>query len=325
MNKKTIIYITMLSMLLLYPMASLKASPGYNLSVFSPNNVTYDVDIHFSQVTKNATTGDILDLYEIHIIGKIKLISKRMMLDYIGWGFTVNVTVTENNNGDVRESEYNIPIPPIVAVKENTRFIYPTKLSMDLIQGDFGNASMQDILSRVSTNEPYTEIYVYNPFYIEVPVSIGDSIPYGVWNVTSQSGIIVNGRVTSEETITVNGVSYNTYLVNITKAEIINAVREFMDENISIPSGMRFNLGLYYDKDSGWLTKLNTVGGGEISEDNTTTKVILNGNLDLENAGTIMVQNKSYLDRMFGLPPFTFLALDVLFILAIVIIRIKRS
>ncbi len=324
MNIKTITYVSIIAILVISPIVSLNASPGYNISVFSPNNVTYDVDIFFSQVTKNTTSGETLELHEIHITGKITLISKRMMLDYIGWGFKVNVTVTENNNGDVRESEYNIPIPPIVAVKENTRFIYPTKLLMDLIQGKFGNASIQDIVSRVSTNQPYTEIYAYNPFYIDVPVSIGDSIPYGIWNVTSQSGIIVNGKVTSEEKITVNGASYNTYLVNITKTDIIEAIKEFMNEDISIPSGIDFNLGMYYDKDSGWLIKLNTIGGGEVNDDDTTTSIVINGNLDLENAGTVMVQNKSYLDRVFGLPSFTFLALDVLFVLAIIIIRVRR-
>lgn len=325
MIRKIMIYIVVTSMLLLYPIGSLNASPGYNISVFSPNNVRYDVNIFFSEVTKNATSGDILDLYEVHVIGEISLVSKRMTLDYIGWGFIINVTVTENNNGDVRESEFDIAIPPIIAVKENTRFVYPTKLLMDIMLGNLSNASMQDILSRVSTNEPYTEIYIYNPFYIEVPVSIGDSIPYGVWNITSQSGIIVNGKVTSRESIIVNGVSYDTYLVNITESEIIDAIREFIDEDISIPSEVRLNLGFYYDRDSGWLMKLNTIGRGELSEENTTTEIVLRGNLDLENAGTVMVKNKSYLDRIFGLPPFTFLALDALFILAIIIIRIKRS
>ncbi len=295
------------------------------MTVFSPNSVTYDLDIFFSNIVKNATTDEVLDSFELNIEGEFTLISKRMQLDYIGWGFIIDVIIIRNDNGYVDESRFNISVPPILAVKENTRFIYPTTIIMDLIEEGFGNQSIQDILSKVSTNQPYTEIYAYNPFYIEIPVSVGDTIPYGVWNVTSESGIIVNGRVTSEETIVVGGVSYNTYLVNITEADILDAIREFINEEMTLPPGVHFNLGFYYDQGSGWLTKADMIGGGEISEDNETVLVSLDGDLDLRNAGTVMIQNKSYLDRMLGLPPFTFLAIDVFLIIAIIILRIKRS
>ena len=67
------------------------------------------------------------------------------------------------------------------------------------------------------------------------------------------------------------------------------------------------------------------VGGGEINEDNETVIALLDGDMDLRSAGTVMIQNKSYLDRMLGLPPFTILAADIFLIIAIIILRIRRS
>ena len=304
---------------------SLYADPGYDPSVFSPNNVIYDIAISMHMETYNVTNNALLSTHDFIMAGKITLISKRMELGYVAWGAIVEINVTEKDNGTIVSNEYfNVSAPPILAVKENTRYMYLTELIVELLREGFENVDMEELVSRIATNKPYSGFYIYNPFYIDTSVNIGDRIPYGFYNETRDEGVIVYGTVTSEKKLVISGAPYDCWIVNITEAEILEALEPLLGEE-DIPEGIEFNLGLFYDKRSGWLVGLDMFGGGTISVDEQENAVVdLNGEMELVNAGTVRIADKTYIDRILGLPAYTSLALDILMIIAIVIIRVRR-
>ena len=330
MNVRTI-FIGLLILLLIVPVANVSASPGYNMTVFSPNNVIYDIKLLGIVKVYNTSTQDLMGSQKISINGTITLISKRIDINYYAWGANLSISYLVAENNTIKsQSAIQIPVPPILAIKVGTRQIYLTQIVMDVLQGKIENITenitFSDIMRRIAFNKPVPGFYIYNPFYIPTDSRIGDKIPYGFYNETMRKGLIINGSVIGEETISIPEGTFNTWLVRISEEEVLKAIEYFIEEEIELPEEVNFSLDLFYEKQSGWLLKgISIAHGSGIEEDeNVTITVDISGELELENSGTVMIGGKTFFDKMIGAPPYTTIAIESLVIVGVLIYVVRR-
>jgi len=326
--KKTVLIcaLILISLILSTGFSMVHARPAYSSTVFSPNDVSYDFSLRSSVEVYNASTGELLSSHIMEISGMTTLHSKRMQIGFMAWGAIINITYTVEENGTItNQQEIDIPLPPVFAVQENTRKIFLTELILDVLRGEITEINYQDIARRVATNRPVPGFYFYNPFYIETDITLGDSIPYGFWNETSDSGLVIHGIVHSETSVEAAGRTYNVWVVRITEAEILGELELIVGEELELPGDITFILDLYYEKSSGWLVGGDLSGSLESTEENNVEiHISQTGELTLTSMGTILIAGESYLDRLLGLPPYATLVLDFLLIAAIIIYMIKR-
>jgi len=334
MSKKILASIALFTAFLLVSSIAVSASPGYDSSVFYPNNTAYNIDLQISYEERNATDNSLVSSFSATIDGNISLVSKRLQLGYAAWGAVVKGRVTVYQDNTLQTDElFDLPIPPVLAIKENSREIYLTQVMVDLIQRlqgeNISDIDIKEILGQIATNQPYPGFYVYNPFYIETGHSQGDTIPYGFRNTTSGDEVIVEGTIIGDTNVNVGGKTYSSWVVRITEVEILATLQLIIGEDMENLEGIDFTLDMYYDKQSGWLMGADLSGGGTVSEGEGSEAVnitaALDGDLILIDPGNVRVGGQSLLDRLLGLPAFSTLGIDILLIFAVIIMKIRRK
>lgn len=300
------------------------ASPGYHYSVFTPNGVSYELELSFYSEEKNLTTSQIIESQQIILSMNFSLSSKRMDLNHMAWGMTISINLELYVNGTLRESESrSLPMPPLFAIREGTRKIYLTTFLVSLLRQGMESVNISEITSNLAANRPYPGFYIYNPFYTPLDVAENDEIPYGYWNETANEGVIINGTVARSTTLSILGEEINTWVVEIRRAELLNMLSMLIGE-VEIPEDADISMAFYYEKNTGWLVQGELEGEYTHIEGDTERTMEVGGSLYITNFGSIAIGGKSYLNRVLGLPQYTIEVLDIILIIGIIIIHIRR-
>ena len=359
MRKRNGVLLAVLFMVLLslQSIALINAQETYDPSVFNPNGATYIITAAIHIFAKNTSTNEILVSNNVTLNAYLKLLSERVNLNFWKWSGVLNVTVdtyTLEEYGIKHDhNNISIPIPPLVAIKENTRKIYFANISMEeLSQSEDMQQAIQKIVQKISAGEINENIYVYNIFYVPTNIDLGTKINYGFWNVTADQGLILKGSVVRSENVTVAGENIDSWVVELDYHNISSLSEEiYKQTNINLTSmlfgdvsseedkevqtvvnNIPFTIAGYYDKASGWLVRglveagdEGTIGG---QENNTDSAVYYNVSVllraDLVDPGNVRIGGRSKIARLLHLDDNTLLLLDIGFVVAVIAIIVKK-
>ncbi|MHA1616324.1 MAG: hypothetical protein ACTSX9_03340 [Candidatus Njordarchaeales archaeon] len=323
--RSIVLYVTLLVILFISPITVTVAAPAYEMTVFSPNNVIYDIKISGHISAYNTSAREYVYDLRISINGSIMLVSKRLDLNHYAWGANVSISyVVKENNTITSQAELQVPVPPILAVKVGTRKIYLTQIILDVLGGGLQNTSFSEIIRRLPYNKPVPGFYIYNPFYIPINSGVGDKIPYGVYNETAKKGLIINGTIAGEDSVSVPEGTFSAWVVKITAQDILEVIELINGVPIDLPPSLDFGVDFYYEKRSGWLLKVVPyVLGSSTGNSDLEVSTDISGGLTLEKSGTVMVGGRTLIDKIIGLPAYTtFVIVGV--IMAVVLVYVVR-
>lgn len=326
--KKFYTYIVIFSIALLLMSSTTARADGttYNSTVFTPNGTMYDLDLNVDISVTNQTTTFLNIIMDG--TGNLTLYSERMDLDYIRWGGSVAFEIYRYmyTMGNEPEEEYmnmSMPIPPLIAVKQDTREIYLFNISLDQFE-EMSEEQIMEIVQTLSSGDLRTDIYITNPFYIPIDVSVGSVIEYGYWNRTANDGFLLEVPINKETTLSVMNTTYDVWAIEYTGTvlDLITMINETFPIGIELPSEndteaeaiytllneTEFLFGVYYDKASGWLLdiRLEIEGSGtlDIVENETTMSVdyMIDVLVDfaLEDPGSVSVGGQGLVGRYLG-------------------------
>jgi len=294
---------------------------SYNSSVFNPNGVRYHIDIKYGNATFGPSGECIVNK---SIEGDIMIISRELSIDYIGWGFDVDVKFTERENGEItNEEKYQLSIPPILlAAKVNTRQLHPTDILIKLAKMQDSEVDIQKLLSDVYSAKPVEDIYIYNPFYIGSKQSIGDEVKFGLINKTAGDEYVAKVKITREKDLSLDFGEVKTVVIDISLDELeISGVEDF-----EIPEEVEARVNLYYEKETGWLVKIEVEGRRDVVDEERGVEIHerIEGEIVLKDPGTIPLVPGDYLSRLLGLPPYTLVVGSISLALAVIYFKILR-
>ncbi len=295
---------------------------AYHSSVYYPSGTTYIINIEYCQI---AISNESTSIRNTTLNVEVMLVSKDLDLNYVGWGFYINGTGEEYENGTkTEEREVDFSIPPIlIAAKKNTRELHPTDLLMDIMSGEFDEAEISTILSSAYTARPIDELFMYNIFYIESGSKPGDTIIFGFVNSSSNEEATQEFEISYERKIEIPGGEIETLVIDIDVEDVEN-IGGIIDEdiNVSIASYLR----LYYEKETGWLVRVEGYGEstGKGENENVTEKRTISLNMSLKDPGSIPITGSRGLNGILGTPKFTMEALALITIVVIVYLKLIR-
>lgn len=298
-------------------------------------NVNADVQVHF----ENVTSGEILvdQRYQVNI--NFTIVSKRLDFNYVGWGFVIELPPDTglNFNG---ENLTDISIPPIIAVKEGTRQIYLPQMIFDLIQNqsDLQNLNIQSILRELFLLKLNKDFYILNPMYVNPNLDVGDTVDYGFAQISTNKQFIVKGTALEKTSVTSYGTTYETIKVGLefnkfsTMGEILGDILGLNLENDMSPEiknlldNITLSSDLYYDTAIGWLVKADVSVDLDPSALPENVTGYANGNLyvSLIDPGNLNIGGKSFLARLIGIPIEGLVGADLVIILIIFYIVLRR-
>ncbi len=329
---------TLAFILLSFVLASSVVSVAYALapsSIYSPNGVKYKIGFVLDGHLVNASQSEVIYDQHVDIQLNVTLVSKRLSLDYIGWGFIIELpsSMRFNFNG---ENYSRIPIPPILAVKENTREIYFPSVIFRLLK----NQNMDVDIARI-TQELYqlnlnTEFYLVNPFILDRSVSVGDSVPYGVVNKTSGSELLFNGVIIGESEENMLNMNFKVLNVAIefdnllgvarSLGEFFNLNLNYGDEVLEVLNRTQLSVVLKYDTSSLWLVKssLNVNLDNSTLPENISGYIHANLNVDMIDAGNLLIGGRGLLSRLIGIPDLGLLVIDIGLIVLVLFAVFRR-
>ncbi len=337
LNKRGILVFSLLSVILL----SSAVTVSYALTpsnIYSPNGVKYKVVFMLDGHLVNESQGNVVYDQHMDVRFNLTLVSKRLSLDYIGWGFIIELppSIGLNFNG---ENYSRIPIPPILAVKENTREIYFPSIVFRLLKNQDMNVGIADITQELYRLNLNTEFYLVNPFILDRDVSIGDSVKYGFVNKTSNNKLLLEGTVTGESDENLLGTNFKVFDVSVAVDSLLRVARSFRDFfNLNLDYGdgvleilniTRLMVTLKYDTTSLWLMKsvLTVSLENSTMPENVTGYLNANLNVEMIDAGNLPIGGRGLLSRLIGIPDFGLLVIDVgliVLVLFAVFWRVKK-
>ena len=304
-------------------------------SVFLPNGVKYRIVFDFKGHIENTTSGVVLYDQNIGFRVNLTIVSKRLSLDYIGWGFVIelpqNSAINLGGNNLTK-----IPIPPILAVKENTREIYLPELLFKFLSGANITPDLQSLALEVYQLKINNDFYILNPFIIQSNLGIGSKVDYGFVNKTANKDFTVQGSVANEFSRDIFGVKVTLLNVSITYdslTQLGNSLFGFFgsqqvygEEVESILNSTSLSIGLAYDKLSGWLVST----GLKVHFDNSTLPSNITGyvdgalNVEMINPGNLKIGGYGYFSRYLGIPDVVLLGVDGFVIIASLFLVARR-
>ncbi|MGQ4832645.1 MAG: hypothetical protein ACP6IS_01950 [Candidatus Asgardarchaeia archaeon] len=280
-SKVIILIISVALIISLQSLSLVNAQETFDSSVFNPNGATYSITATVNVFARNTSSGEILASNNMTLEAYLKILSERVNLNFWKWSGILNVTLDTYSleESDIRHEHNNlsIPIPPLIAIKENTRKIYFANVSLEeLSQSENMQEAIQKLVQKISVGEINENIYIYNIFYIPTNVNIGSKIDYGFWNVTANEGLILTGTVKRADNVTVAGESIDSWVVELDYHNISSLSEEiYKQTNLNLTdmlfgdmggseedreiqrvvSNLPFTIAGYYDKASGWLVR----------------------------------------------------------------------
>ena len=293
---------------------------SYHSSVFYPNGVKYHIYLSYdhSETVENQTYT-----YNLTIEADVSLVSKDMTINYVGWGFDINFSMVEFENGEKkREESQELPIPPIfIAVKKNTREIHPTDVLMEFLTSGMPDINIPEIISDTYTANPVEDVYIYNFFYIESNHQVGDKIIFGSVNKSSNQKHTFDITITDEKDLQFDFGTIKTLVLEVSLDDLDIPEDVFGDsENLTTEAILR----AYYEKRIGWLVKADISGSFNNTDENRSETGSVSGLVELVDMGTIQLINQDYLSRALGLPSYSFVAVAIIVVIAVVYSKILR-
>ena len=346
----------LLGILMVAPMVT--ATATYESSVFSPNNTIYDINVHIRLTAVNATNGTTLMIGEIGVFGNLTLFSERLNMSFTKWSerISLDAWMYHWDPESYGNETQNITayIPPLLAVKENTRNLYIVQIDFE----NLGEGDPQSIMSNLSSLTFRSDVYALNPFYISTSTQLGDSIVIGAFNRTSGENISLAFEFSGDKNYTArDGHTYDAWVANPgfnTLYDVVMGIQQivgggeedtptnlvpiFGEEPPDSESGidqeqmMRDVLGnisfsweLLYDKASGWLLAnlITLSGGGTIFYNDTIPMVNYTAsgfaNVELRDAGSVKVGGSSVLSRLSGVSDNVLFGADIVLVVAVLV------
>ena len=348
----------LLGTLTIAPMVS--ATPTYEPSVFSPNNTIYDINVHMRLTAVNATNGSTIMIGEMGVLGNLTLYSERLNSSFVKWSGHISVDAwsyhwdPESFSNDTQN--ITVYIPPLLAVKENTRKMYIAQIDLE----NLGEGGLQQALGNLSSPKYRSDVYALNPFYISTSTKLGDDVVIGAFNRTNNENISLTFEVSSARNYTArDGHTYDVWVANPGFGTLYDVLMELQqiigggEKNNGPPNlipifgegppngksggnktnqeqmmkdvlgNITFNWDLLYDKASGWLLAnlITLSGGGTIYENNTTPIVNYTAsgfaNIELRDAGSVKIGGSSLLSRFSGVSDNVLLGADFALVAAV--------
>ncbi|MGQ4913262.1 MAG: hypothetical protein ACP6IU_00790 [Candidatus Asgardarchaeia archaeon] len=325
--KKIFVYVAVLGLVALLFSSNLASAQGttYNPTVFTPNGTRYDLNVDVQALADNGST--LFLNYTILAMGNLTLYSERMDQEYIRWGGSAAIQAylyqyMYEEEPKVDEFNKSVPIPPVVAVQQNTRKVYAFNISLDQFE-DMSQEEIMNILQSLTSGDLRRDIYFLNPFYIPTDVDIGYAVTLGYWNTTADDGFIIEMEINKEGAITLMGTSYDAWIIEYTGSlwDALTTLNSTFNLGIELPSGnesepiiqmlneTQYALRIYYDKASGWLLDVNLQVNGEgnieVPEENQTMTMhyLIDAVIDfgLGDAGSVSVGGQGFIARHLGI------------------------
>jgi len=352
---KRLVIVTLLIVTLLFSqsIAYVNAQELYESSVFNPNGATYILDGLVRVMVVNESNDVLLMQLNATLNAKLKLLSERLNLEFVKWSGLLNFSYDVysfryNETPEEESGNMSVPIPPLLFIRENTREIYFANISIEELQGEQMEDAMEKMMQKISAGEINENFYVYNIFFIPKNVDMGSKVTYGFWNKTANKGLEVTATVVSSSSIEVAGESYDAWVVELDYHNLTELFQEIYDQlgfNMTeqifgdaepqeaeaikqIIESIYFTLRGYYEKESGWLVKglLDVDASGNVTvhgENNVTFPVSYQVTVDivtnLIDPGNVRLGGRSTLARMLDVDDTTLLALDVIFVVLVVV------
>ena len=332
-------------MVLLVFIFTLNVSNVFALSVSSsqvyfPSGTKYNMSIYFQAHIVNETNQEVIFDQTIDVNLNFTLISKRINLEYVGWGAIIELPEDLSNFQFGGENITSIPIPPLIAVKEGTRNVYLPQIVFDLINNNtnLDQQGVQELFKRFLFLEINEDFYILNPFYINPNVKPNDEVEYGFRQISTGLEYIAKGTVDGETKISVANSNYDTVKVHLVMNElsqvgtVLGAIvnpgntAPLDPELRNVLDNVTITVDLYYDTTLGWLLKtdLEINLDPQVFPENVTGQVSGNLNLRLIDAGNLAIGGKIFLANLIGVPSEAILAIDVALILTIIYLVYRR-
>ncbi|MHA1506703.1 MAG: hypothetical protein ACTSR0_05950 [Candidatus Asgardarchaeia archaeon] len=362
MRREYLRYFSLLILTFLVLLPVTVAAETYDPSVFSPSGTKYELRGKVFLEATNKTSGERLVYFNATANGTLILMSERMDLNFWKWSGIIsgNITYISIVGSDYSTNTMGgeFPIPPLIAVKVNTREVYLLNI-FELISGlgeGFDPSDILGLIMNFSTMSILEDYYATNPFYIPTSTQLNDVIPYFIWNKTANEAIfIINGTVVDEKELLIAGVStdswvvelpirnfsdlsdliYEQFGVNITE-EIFGGITD--EEESAALEGLLETLSVdirfYYDKSNGWLLMLNASASAEGSLDisteggsSFTVDYTFEVNLvfELTDPGLMKVGGQGLISRYTGIPDYGILGLDAFLVIGLVYLSFFRK
>ncbi|MHA1626307.1 MAG: hypothetical protein ACTSYT_00190 [Candidatus Asgardarchaeia archaeon] len=361
MKKEYLRYFSLLILTFLVLLPVTVAAETYDPSVFSPSGTRYKLRGNAFLEASNETSGERLVYVNATANGTLILMSERMDLNFWKWSGIIsgNITYVSIVGSDYSTDTIGgkFPIPPLIAVKVNTREVYLLNI-FELISGFGEGLEPSDILGLImnfSTLGVLEDYYATNPFYIPTSTQLNDVIPYFIWNETANEAIfMINGTVMDEEELLIAGVPTDSWVVELpihNFSEISDLIYEQLGVNITeqifggvsdegesaalkgLLDTLSIDIRFYYDKSNGWLLMLNTSASAEGTldvsvegGDSFTLNYTFDVNLvfELTDPGLMKVGGRGLISRYTGIPDYGVLGLDLLLVVGLVYLSFFR-
>lgn len=295
MNKK--IFFGVFASVLMIALVVGVSAENYSYAVFRPSGVLYSINVRMGYLEVSNVTYN----YTVVVDGILGLNSRDFDLNYVGWGFYLNLTRSVFEDGALKDySNISLPIPPLfVANKVGTRELHATDVLVDFLSGKYQEADLNSIAQSVYEAKPIENIYIYNVFFIPTDVNVGSEIPYGIINKTGEK-YVKNFPIDGKREVSLGIGKYDAWFLNISLSEL-DFLTDLINSDVNITG---FYFGVYYECRTGWLLSVQLAFNNTVEENETTKYYFLEGSIDLSDPGNVLTQ-ASYLNKVIGLPAYS--------------------